>query len=173
VYDISNWTRKHPGGKVIDFCSGRDATEAFYAFHPHDLRSVRKYLPPLCIGQLSDPNPSSVMKDFRELRRELEREGRFRPSVTFYTFCYVQIILLELLGVYIMETLVPFNKTLAILVCGMILATSQIQAGWLQHDFGHLAVFPTAYINTLFHNITIGLLKGASSKVLFLYVSFH
>jgi fatty acid desaturase len=45
----------------------------------------------------------------------------------------------------------------------ILLGVAQIQAGWLQHDFGHLAVFKSMKLNYIGHLITIVLLKGASS----------
>jgi len=49
-------------------------------------------------------------------------------------------------------------------IVSILLATSQIQAGWLQHDFGHLSVFfKNRKLNILFHYFTIGMLKAASS----------
>lgn len=36
---------------------------------------------------------------------------------------------------------------------------AQAQAGWLQHDFGHLSVFSTSTWNHLLHHFVIGHLK--------------
>ena len=33
VYDVSAWIKKHPGGSIIKFQLGTDATDAFHAFH--------------------------------------------------------------------------------------------------------------------------------------------
>ena len=38
----------------------------------------------------------------------------------------------------------------------------QAQAGWLQHDFGHLSVFKSSWMNHLAHQFVQGGLKGAS-----------
>uniref|UniRef100_A0A3P8V9H5 Fatty acid desaturase 2 n=1 Tax=Cynoglossus semilaevis TaxID=244447 RepID=A0A3P8V9H5_CYNSE len=38
------------------------------------------------------------------------------------------------------------------------------QAGWLQHDFGHLSVFPNSHWNHLLQKFIIGHLKGASAN---------
>ncbi|KAL8170055.1 UNVERIFIED_CONTAM: hypothetical protein K2H54_062554 [Gekko kuhli] len=38
------------------------------------------------------------------------------------------------------------------------------QAGWLQHDFGHLSVFKKSTWNHLVHKFVIGHLKGASAN---------
>ncbi|KAK5619517.1 Fatty acid desaturase 2 [Crenichthys baileyi] len=50
------------------------------------------------------------------------------------------------------------------LLCAGMLATSQAQAGWLQHDFGHLSVFKKSKWNHLVHKFVIGHLKGASAN---------
>ena len=51
VYDVSSWCKLHPGGKLVLLHSaGRDASEAFHAYHP---KWVQKLLPSYQIGQLS------------------------------------------------------------------------------------------------------------------------
>jgi fatty acid desaturase len=45
------------------------------------------------------------------------------------------------------------------LTCGI----SQAQAGWLQHDLGHLSVFKSRELNLLAHRFVIIHLKAASS----------
>jgi fatty acid desaturase 2 (delta-6 desaturase) len=49
-------------------------------------------------------------------------------------------------------------------LASIALGTAQSQAGWSQHDYGHLSVFKKSRkLNQLFHQLTIGGLKGASS----------
>lgn len=81
----------------------------------------------------------------------------FKPSVTFYMNYFIQIIFLEILAV------LTLHYTGSILLTALILATSQIQAGWQQHDFGHCAVFTSAKLNQLVHYLFIGVFKGALS----------
>lgn len=56
VYDVSSWCDAHPGGRlVLLHSSGRDASEAFHAYHP---AWVSHHLPAFKVGQLataSDP----------------------------------------------------------------------------------------------------------------------
>lgn len=40
----------------------------------------------------------------------------------------------------------------------------QAQAGWSQHDYGHLSVFEDNSINHFAHRFTIGTLKVSASK---------
>jgi len=70
---------------------------------------------------------------------------------------------LEVLGVFIIAKW--GNHWLSMLATSFVLATSQAQAGWTQHDFGHLAVFyKNRKWNQILHHFTIGGLKGASSN---------
>jgi len=49
------------------------------------------------------------------------------------------------------------------LVCAVLHCTAQTQAGWLQHDFGHLSVFQKSKWNHWLHMLTICHLKSASA----------
>uniref|UniRef100_A0A8C8EDS6 Cytochrome b5 heme-binding domain-containing protein n=1 Tax=Otus sunia TaxID=257818 RepID=A0A8C8EDS6_9STRI len=58
VYDVSKFSRQHPGGsRVISHYAGQDATDAFVAFHV-DQVLVSKYLNSLEIGELAPDQPS-------------------------------------------------------------------------------------------------------------------
>uniref|UniRef100_A0A8C3AAP7 acyl-CoA (8-3)-desaturase n=1 Tax=Cyclopterus lumpus TaxID=8103 RepID=A0A8C3AAP7_CYCLU len=144
VYNITQWAKRHPGGiRVISHYAGEDATEAFTAFHP-DLKFVRKFLKPLLIGELAATEPSqdrnknaTITQDFHTLRAKA----------------------LAWLIIWIWGT----SWTLTFL-SAVMLATAQLQAGWLQHDFGHLSVFKKSSWNHVLHKFAIGHLKGASAN---------
>uniref|UniRef100_A0A3P9KHY7 acyl-CoA (8-3)-desaturase n=1 Tax=Oryzias latipes TaxID=8090 RepID=A0A3P9KHY7_ORYLA len=169
VYNITQWTKRHPGGSsVISLYAGEDATEAFTAFHP-DLNFVRKFLKPLLIGELAaaepsqDPNKNiAIIQDFERLRVQAEKDGLFKTKPLFFCLHLGHILLLEILA----WTLVWLWGTgwTVTLLCAALLATSQAQAGWLQHDFGHLSVFKKSKWNHLVHKFVIGHLKGASAS---------
>ncbi|MCJ8736162.1 hypothetical protein PDJAM_G00255730 [Pangasius djambal] len=57
----------------------------------------------------------------------------------------------------------PDLNTLEILVLGNIQPV-EAQAGWLQHDLGHLSVFKNSTWDHLAHKFVIGHLKGASAN---------
>uniref|UniRef100_A0A8C9X0J0 acyl-CoA (8-3)-desaturase n=1 Tax=Sander lucioperca TaxID=283035 RepID=A0A8C9X0J0_SANLU len=152
VYNITQWVKRHPGGiRVISHYAGEDATEAFTAFHP-DLKFVQKFLKPLQIGELAATEPShdrnknaTIIQDFHTLRAQVESEGLFQA--------------LAWLIIWVWGT----SWTLTFL-SAVMLATTQLQAGWLQHDFGHLSVFKKSSWNHLLHKFVIGHLKGASAN---------
>nr|A0A0C5PRW9.1 RecName: Full=Fatty acid desaturase 2; AltName: Full=Acyl-CoA 6-desaturase; AltName: Full=Delta(6) fatty acid desaturase; Short=Fads2 (delta6); AltName: Full=Delta-6 fatty acid desaturase [Tachysurus fulvidraco]AJQ20793.1 fatty acyl Delta6 desaturase [Tachysurus fulvidraco] len=169
VYNITQWAKRHPGGiRVISHCCGEDATDAFAAFHP-DQRYVRKFMKPLLLGELTPSEPSqdhdknaALMEDFRDLRKRLESQGLFRTSPLFFILYLGHILLLEALSVALLWNF--GNGWIISLLLSVLLATSQAQAGWLQHDFGHLSVFKNSTWDHLMHKFIIGHLKGASAN---------
>uniref|UniRef100_U3ILC1 Fatty acid desaturase 1 n=1 Tax=Anas platyrhynchos platyrhynchos TaxID=8840 RepID=U3ILC1_ANAPP len=169
VYDISRFHRRHPGGsRVISHYAGQDATDPFIAFHP-DKALVRKYMSPLLIGELAPDQPSfepsknkKLVEDFRELRVAVEKMGLLKPNRTFFMLHLCHILLLDIAAWltiwYFGSSTVPF------LISAVLLGTVQAQAGWLQHDFGHLSVFSESRWNHLVHKFVIGHLKGAPAS---------
>ncbi|KAM9301896.1 acyl-CoA 6-desaturase [Gastrophryne carolinensis] len=169
VYNISDWVKRHPGGlRVIGHFAGEDASEAFQAFHP-DLKFVRKFLKPLFVGELAEKEPSQdrgksseQAEDFQKLRKLAEDMGLFNGSVLFFSLYLLHILVLEALAWSILHYF--GNGWIPTLIVILILATSQAQAGWLQHDFGHLSVFKKSKWNHVVHKFVIGHLKGASAN---------
>jgi len=163
VYDISKWSMKHPGGqKLILFYKGQDATDAFNAFHP-DKQTLQKYLPLFYLGDLLPEELNKIpqiTKDFRQLREQIEKEGLLQSNKLFYFLHFSHIILMELMSIWLCYY---YGTTrLGWWLTALLLGTSQIQAGWLQHDFGHLSVFEKRKMNESAHKLVIMALKGAS-----------
>ncbi|NXJ08150.1 FADS2 desaturase, partial [Odontophorus gujanensis] len=169
VYNVTQWAHRHPGGqRVIGHCAGEDATDAFQAFHINP-SLVQKFLKPLLIGELAPGEPSQdrdknsqLVEDFRTLRKTAEDMNLFKASPLFFSLYLAHIIAMEALA----WLMVSYFGTgwITTLVLAFILATSQAQAGWLQHDFGHLSVFKKSSWNHIVHKFVIGHLKGASAN---------
>uniref|UniRef100_A0A4W5M6B5 Fatty acid desaturase 2 n=1 Tax=Hucho hucho TaxID=62062 RepID=A0A4W5M6B5_9TELE len=169
VYNITQWAKRHPGGiRVISHFAGEDATDAFTAFHL-DPNFVRKFLKPLLIGELAPTEPSqdhgknaALVQDFQTLRDRVESEGLLRARLLFFSLYLGHILLLEALALGLLW--VWGTSWSLTLLCSLMLATSQAQAGWLQHDFGHLSVFKKSSWNHVLQKFVIGHLKGASAN---------
>ncbi|NWU77195.1 FADS2 desaturase, partial [Onychorhynchus coronatus] len=169
VYNVTKWANRHPGGqRVISHCAGEDATDAFQAFHINPTL-VQKFLKPLLIGELAPGEPSQdrgknsqLVEDFRTLRKTAEDMNLFRASPLFFSLYLGHIIAMEVLAWLMVSYFGTGWITTLILSC--ILTTSQAQAGWLQHDFGHLSVFKKSSWNHILHKFVIGHLKGASAN---------
>ncbi|POI29597.1 hypothetical protein CIB84_006651, partial [Bambusicola thoracicus] len=173
VYDISRFHRRHPGGsRVISHYAGQDATDPFIAFHL-DKTLVKKYMSPLLIGELAPDQPSfepsknkKLVEDFRELRATVEKMGLLKPNRTFFLLYLCHILVLDVAAWltiwYFGSSTVPF------LFSALLLGTVQAQAGWLQHDFGHLSVFSESKWNHWMHKFVIGHLKLGEQKKKFM-----
>ncbi|XP_053924238.1 acyl-CoA (8-3)-desaturase [Cuculus canorus] len=169
VYDISHFCRRHPGGsRVISHYAGQDATDPFIAFHL-DKTLVKKYMSPLLIGELAPDQPSfepsknkKLVEDFRELRSTVEKMGLLNPNRAFFILYLCHILMLDVAA---WLTIWYFGaSTLSFLLSAVLLGTVQAQAGWLQHDFGHLSVFSKSRWNHWVHKFVIGHLKGAPAS---------
>ncbi|NWZ52606.1 FADS2 desaturase, partial [Haliaeetus albicilla] len=169
VYNVTQWAHRHPGGhRVISHCAGEDATDAFKAFHINPTL-VQKFLKPLLIGELAPGEPSQdrdknsqLVEDFRTLRKTAEDMNLFRANPLFFSLYFGHIIAMEVLAWLMVSYFGTGWITTLVLAC--ILTTSQTQAGWLQHDFGHLSVFKKSSWNHIVHKFIIGHLKGASAN---------
>ncbi|XP_041374881.1 acyl-CoA 6-desaturase-like [Gigantopelta aegis] len=164
VYDVTQWSRRHPGGeKLLANHAGEDATDAWVAFHDNK-EKVQKYLKSLQIGEVrqEDQKESELDRDWRELRRKSEEMNLFDRSVPFFLVYGGQIFFFELLG---WLTLYYFGTGwIPYIVSALFLVTAQQQAGWLQHDFGHLAVFRSLRWNHIAHIFLMNYFKGVSSE---------
>ncbi|XP_039390763.1 acyl-CoA (8-3)-desaturase-like isoform X2 [Mauremys reevesii] len=169
IYDIGQFYQRHPGGaQIISHYAGQDATDAFTAFHANKAL-VRKYMSSLLIGELAqdqismEPSKNKLLvEDFRELRTTIERMGLLNPNGLFFFLIFLQILLLEAASWitlwYFGTSLLPF------LISVVLLTTSLTQAGYLQHDLGHLSVFSKRKWNQVVHMFVIGQLMGMSAS---------
>ncbi|KAK2181952.1 hypothetical protein NP493_374g01029 [Ridgeia piscesae] len=163
VYDVTRWLRKHPGGaKILSHFAGQDASDAWAAFHiDHDY--CNKFLTPLFKGTLAkdEQEEKEMNRDFRELRKKVKEMGLMKANPWFFLGYLVHVILLDVAAFctlwYFGTGWIPWLTTVA------LLTVSQIQTGWMQHDYGHHSVLPTAWLNRVGHWLTIGVIKGASA----------
>jgi fatty acid desaturase len=171
IYDVTSWAKKHPGGeKIISGHAGHDASDAWYAFHTNKVYSS-KFLKPLLVGRVRDDSTdlqtatptkktSTLLAEFHEIRAKAERDGLFRPSPVFYTLIMLHIFLFEFLGWMTMRTF--GTGWISYIAAACLLTTAQIQAGWSQHDYGHLSVFRSTRLNHYVQIFVLNFIKGAS-----------
>ncbi|XP_045430026.1 acyl-CoA (8-3)-desaturase isoform X1 [Pipistrellus kuhlii] len=146
----------------------RRSQDPFVAFHINK-GLVRKYMNSLLIGELSPEQPSfeptknkELTEEFRELRAAVERMGLMKANHAFFLLHLLHILLLDAAA---WLTLWAFGTSLVpFVLCAVLLSAVQAQAGWLQHDFGHLSVFSTSTWNHLLHHFVVGHLKGAPAS---------
>lgn len=176
IYDVNKFRKKHPGGDTMLVNHvGQDATDAFIAFHT-DTHKVHKYMKHLEVGKVkqSDDDHSvgrteeekgkiekEVTRDFRQLKELAESMNLFETRPAFFIAQFAHIVGLEALAWLLLYS---YSATWPVyLLAASLIIVSQAQAGWSQHDYGHLSVFKSTRANHLMHRITIGLIKGAAA----------
>ncbi|CAG8434505.1 671_t:CDS:2 [Scutellospora calospora] len=147
VYDIKEFVPDHPGGAPILTHIGKDATDAFYSFHPE---SVHDLLANYYVGDIAyeDIIPSKgFTKKVRELKEQFTKLGYFKSSKVYYLYKSLYNIILWSISVIILNT---FGNTLpGVLTAAFVMALFWQQCGWLSHDFLHHQVFENRYYNDL------------------------
>eukprot|EP00164_Ancoracysta_twista_P003154 GFYU01004206.1.p1 GENE.GFYU01004206.1~~GFYU01004206.1.p1 ORF type:complete len:451 (-),score=140.41 GFYU01004206.1:245-1597(-) len=141
-YDVTKWVADHPGGDILLKYHLKDATDAFTAFHAKDTwRMLTAYEIKSSDArfdtyksQMPNTEDSTLLKNFRAFRKELEGEGWFKPSPNFYTFKLAQMVGLLAAAVY-------FVQTDYYLVGSILLGLFWQQMGWVGHEVAHHQVF--------------------------------
>lgn len=171
VYDVTNFSKKHPGGpKIIKNHIGQDASDAFKAFHNSNLGRVKKYMNSIRVGKVcpttanifEEESRDEINADFQNLKMLAEKMDLYRPNYIFYMLHFLQLILLDLVAWTIIYYS-GYQNWFTYLFAAALMATAQAQAGWLQHDFGHLSVFKSSKMNHLVQRVIICWFKGVSA----------
>lgn len=152
VYDVSSFVPSHPGGRVILAYAGKDATDAFAAFHaPSTWRSLKQFH----VGDLVDadaaPPAGTLVADYRALRASLLARGAFKASLPYYAF---KLATTAALGATALASLfaagaaaAPLHTLLLAFASALTLGLFWQQCGWLAHDFCHQQVFANRKLN--------------------------
>lgn len=133
-YDITDF--KHPGGSVIYYMlsnTGADATEAFKEFH-YRSKKARKALAALPRREPADAAPvedADMLKDFAKWRKELEREGFFKPSPAHVAYRFAELATMFALGTALMYAR---WHVASVFVTACFFGA---RCGWVQHEGGH------------------------------------
>ena len=98
-YDITNYN--HPGGSVIHYMTGQDATFAFEEFHYRSKKAnlVLQSLPHKPVKSTEN----EMLTDFIQFRKSLEQRGFFKPNFlhVFYRIVELLSLAIELSDDYI------------------------------------------------------------------------
>ncbi|XP_067929680.1 acyl-CoA 6-desaturase-like [Watersipora subatra] len=165
VYDVTNWSKKHPGGSsVLGHSAGQDATEVFQAMHRNNLSYVNKFLRPLKIGRLEDSEVvphMDIRQDFAKLEKTAAKMGLFDASFTFFAIVFLHIVVFDIASYLVLRYYgsgwIPWMISIT------LFTTAQVQMGWHHHDAGHLSIFKNNTLNRFYHKLLICLMKGTCS----------
>jgi fatty acid desaturase len=157
VYDVSTFSKHHPGGKVILGYGGGDATIPFNMSHKSALalQTLKKYR----IGTLNDYQPSPIVEGIKQLTEDFKKKGYFTYSKIFLLFQFMQITLGCVIAYWIYWT---FSGFLGVTAATVVLALAQGQAGWFMHDLGHFSVFKSTTMNRMVQYFVMNIFLGGS-----------
>lgn len=143
IYDVTTFMKKHPGGSVISFQVGTDATDAFDQFHYRSQKAekILSKLPsrPFDMDNCSEadacfkgtsPEEDALMTDFRKLHADLKLEGMLKASIP-----HVLYRIAEVVGFFVVGWMALRRGYYWASVGSVSLGMGR--AGWLQHEGGH------------------------------------
>eukprot|EP01091_Cochliopodium_minus_P008411 TRINITY_DN1905_c0_g1_i1.p1 TRINITY_DN1905_c0_g1~~TRINITY_DN1905_c0_g1_i1.p1 ORF type:complete len:416 (-),score=100.55 TRINITY_DN1905_c0_g1_i1:49-1296(-) len=152
VYDVTDFKKKHPGGKVIEFYNNLDATDAFNELHQNSLTAKKwlKSIPhvPLAKSEIKikDDSDDPEVRDYRKLREDLIKEGLFSPNYGMQIFRVIELIVCHIIALFIT---IKINVVIGGIFYGFTLGRN----GFLMHDMGHRAFFGNMWRDKFFHVI--------------------
>lgn len=156
-YNIENFRKKHPGGHVISFYDGMDATDAFFNFHKPEVLAKYSHLKvERTEGESAIPVPA-VVKEYRELQARAKEEGLFKPRVWFFV---KEAVIALFFWVLTFPLFMHGYWWLSIVSA----STAQVCLGWLMHDLGHRAVTGAIKRDSHWNTIVMQFFQGGSSN---------
>jgi len=155
VYDVGHFLKRHPGGKVITFQLGTDASDAYNNFHMRSKKAAKMLgsLPSRAADGDYETDPLS--KDFEALRLQLLAEGYFEPNLAHVAY-------------RILEVVVMYAASFAMIMSGwwwsgaLVAGVAQGRCGWLQHEGGHYSLTGHIKLDRHLQMIIYGLGCGMS-----------
>jgi len=158
LYDITDFKKRHPGGSVISFYLGTDATEPYREFHCQSGDKADKYLKSLpsrpYTGRQKFDDP--VLRDFAVLRNQLREEGFYKPSAAHATYRLTEIAAMHALGAWLLYSGWYWA---GIIVLGIV----QGRCGWLMHEGGHYSLTTNPSIDVHLQEFLYGVGCGMSA----------
>ncbi|GFH08889.1 cytochrome b5 heme-binding domain-containing protein, partial [Haematococcus lacustris] len=157
-YDVAEFARKHPGGSVIRFYYGQDATDAFHNFHRNAPRA-RKWLEklprkPVEPAQKSSPESIDVDAEFRAWQQSLQDRGFFKPSFTRIGLQCLEPLVMVAAACLLMAQL---PGATGLLLALPLIAMANVKCGWIQHEGGHTSLTTNPKVDKVIQAVAIGL----------------
>mmetsp|Transcript_4546 Transcript_4546/g.11090 ORF Transcript_4546/g.11090 Transcript_4546/m.11090 type:complete len:2751 (-) Transcript_4546:1570-9822(-) len=178
IVDVTNYVKKHPGGRILEFMKNTDATDAFSQFH-HRSERAKKVLRSLpkrdCVDELErdqfmNVGNQALLADIRKLEAELDAEGYFKPSPLHAAYRVAEIIMMHAVGgalLYVSSCCWEDSAWIgyATLVAGFVtLGIVQGRCGWLQHEGGHYSLTGFMKLDKLLQQVIYGVGCGMAAS---------
>eukprot|EP00040_Diaphanoeca_grandis_P006113 m.35991 g.35991 ORF g.35991 m.35991 type:complete len:437 (-) comp17233_c0_seq1:173-1483(-) len=161
-YNITDFVKHHPGGRIINFYRGKNATEAFNEFHIRSksahkrLALIKKQRPDNGVSKL-DGNLEPLTKDFNALRQQFKDEGLFDPSYPHIAYRITELIAMHAIGFWLLSV--------GWVAAGIVmLGVVQGRCGWFMHEGGHCSLTGNVVIDIPIQVVTYGFGCGMSAS---------
>jgi len=156
-YDVTEWRYHHPGGdEIIEKYNGKDASDAFHAFHDVDTFKYLKTLKPKPISiPVDEPltetelaslkNPelvklvsperlARITTAWKAFRQKIVDAGLLQPDYSWYVMSTAATLSLLTFGIL-------FGLRGWWLISAIMMGLFWQQSGWLSHEYCHHQVF--------------------------------
>jgi fatty acid desaturase len=148
-YDITDY--KHPGGNIINYMSGQDATNVFEEFH-YRSKKARAILQSLPRTKVERENTTTteqkMLEDFTRFRKSLEERGFFTPSYLHITYRVLELVAIYSFAIWSMQ----YSIAASILLLGLFSG----RCGWVQHEGGHNSFTGNIKTDKIVQNVFMG-----------------
>jgi len=133
VYDVSSFVKRHPGGSVIKFQLGADASDAYNNFHVRSKKADKMLNSLPSRAADAGYEQDALSQDFEKLRLELRAEGYFEPNLVHVAFRCLEVVAIYWAGVQLIWSGYWF-------LGAIVMGIAQGRCGWLQHEGGHYSL---------------------------------
>jgi fatty acid desaturase 2 (delta-6 desaturase) len=155
-YDATEFSKKHPGGNIIeqyDVSKVPDATDAFNTFHLHSVHSS-KMLKSLPVIRRDEKQTTT---EFQELTRKWKLNGLYEPQIAQFLLWAFGVFGITLSGFLLLKRGYP-------IVGGIVAGIGWANCGFVQHHAGHLAFTGKPQIDWLMQSFFECVMKGGSAR---------
>lgn len=139
VYDAGRFLRNemHPGGEVILTMAGRDATDAFRAYHPDSV--ARRKLPKYKVGVVDHVEVDEMTAEYRAMRIKMEDDGLYDVRKLYWVFKVLYPIAMVAVGLALFRA--GFVSVIPYMIGGFLIGLAQHQWAFIGHDACHTSIF--------------------------------
>jgi fatty acid desaturase len=137
---------------VISFYDNMDATDVFAAFHGRSEKAQKwlETLPRRAVTKDDPSDASPLVNDFRQLQRDLVREGMYDPAWVVQTLRLLEVLALQVFGLWVV---LNYSWVLGGLIYGIVVGRN----GLLMHDMGHRGFFCNMRLDKAIHTYFFGM----------------
>ena len=152
-YDITSFQKHHPGGNVISFYKGLDATDVFHTFHVKSQRA-RNMLKSLKVIEV---DKTSAQSDFQHIVEGWKKKGYYDSNHDDFILWGGIVSAITYTGLVVQGAGYP-------VMGGIITGIGWAHCGFVQHHAGHLGFTGIAKYDHFVQDLFEGILKGGSGS---------